>query len=150
MIFLLTASPNPVPSGFVVKNGSKSRSMMCGGMPLPESEICSVTSSPSGIQVQISAPQDIWSHLRAGNFLASIDLSGASPGTSERDVQVETSEPQIRVVEVLPARVQIRLEALGRKSVAVRPLLEGAPPFGFNYQPARITPGAVSVRLKSR
>lgn len=104
-----------------------------------------VTSAPATVQVQVNAPQDVWARLRATNFTAWVDLAGAAPGTVERDVQVETNEPQIRVAGVLPGRVQIRLEAVGRKSVSVRSVLEGALPFGFTYEPARITPSTVSV-----
>ena len=42
-------SPVPRPGSFVVKNGSKSRSRMSGGMPEPESPIVTRTPIPSGV-----------------------------------------------------------------------------------------------------
>src|SRR5690348_2783502 len=43
------------------------------------------------IKVRIAAPQESWRQLQVGSFRASVDLSGATPGLSQPDVQVEVS-----------------------------------------------------------
>jgi YbbR domain-containing protein len=100
---------------------------------------------PANVQVRVSAPADVWSRLRPNSFAAYVDLGGAAPGLVEREVRVETTEPQARVLEVTPDRVSVRLEAIARRQVPVRPVLEGALPFGFNYDPAQVTPNQVFV-----
>jgi YbbR domain-containing protein len=108
--------------------------------------VIQVMSPPGTVQVRVSAPLDVWSRLRASSFSAMVDLTGAGPGLAERDVLVETTEPQARVIEVLPPRVAVRLEAITEQQVPVRAIIEGQVPAGFTSDPADVKPNQVTVR----
>src|SRR5207302_3955224 len=55
------------------------------------------------IKVRIAAPQASWTQLAVGSFRASVDLSNATPGLTQADVQVEVSDPNVRVVDRVPS-----------------------------------------------
>jgi YbbR domain-containing protein len=117
------------------------------------------------IKVRIAAPQESWRQLQVGSFRASVDLSGASPGLSQPDVQVEVSDPNVRVLERIPAKVNVRVEELRTATVPIRVEQTGSLPFGYRLvgeptvQPTtvdvsgpasaveKVTMAAVSVRM---
>ncbi|HCU35915.1 MAG TPA: hypothetical protein DGT21_10820 [Armatimonadetes bacterium] len=61
MIFLLSASPSPMPVGFVVKNVLNTASMFSGGMPQPVSVTSMVTSpaAPARALMRTQPPSGI-------------------------------------------------------------------------------------------
>ena len=64
------------------------------------------------VRLRISAPSQSWRTLEPVSFRAKVDLADISPGLVQRDVQVEVSDPEVKVLEVMPARVSVRVEEL--------------------------------------
>ena len=87
----------------------------------------------SPVRVRVTAPGDMWSGLRAGQFKASVDLAEVGAGEQDVSVRVESSDARIKVVDVIPGRVLVRLEALKEQQVPVRVNIQELPPFGYGY-----------------
>ena len=96
------------------------------------------------VKVRIAVPQEAWSSLLPSSFRVSVDLAGAKPGLVQADVHVET-DPSVRVLEVTPAVVPVRIEDLRTISVPVRVDLTGSMPFGFRAGEAVASPPRVEV-----
>ena len=117
------------------------------------------------VQLSISAPAQSWRTLEPGSFRAQVDLSGVTPGLVQREVEVQVSDPEVKVLEVIPDKVSVRVEELRTVSVPVRVNQLGNVPFGYRVVgepvvvPAtvqisgpsssveRVTEAAVAVRL---
>jgi YbbR domain-containing protein len=98
------------------------------------------------IKLRIAAPQESWRTLEPGSFRAVVDLSDASAGLVQRDVQVEVSDPEVRVLEHIPSKVSVRIEENRRVALPVRVNQLGNIPFGFRLvgEPV-VTPATVEV-----
>ena len=77
----------------------------------------------------------------------SVSVSGAKPGPSVFEVDISQLEAQLprgaRIVSRSPAILEVNFEGRGRRSVRVRPDIEGEPPEGFllaavEAEPARV------------
>jgi YbbR domain-containing protein len=117
------------------------------------------------VQLSISAPTQSWRTLEPGSFRAQVDLSGVTPGLVLREVEVQVSDPEVKVLEVIPGKVSVRVEELRTVSVPVRVNQLGNVPFGYRVvgEPVvvpptvqvsgpssaveRVTEAAVAVRL---
>ncbi|MCL4532134.1 MAG: CdaR family protein [Actinobacteria bacterium] len=104
-----------------------------------------VMNTPEQVRFKIRAPKDRWSSLRASSFRASVDLSRAGPGIQAVPVVPEVSDPQIRVLEVIPSTVSLRLEELRERTVPVKVNLVGNVPFGYVYGTPKVDPQTVVV-----
>ena len=98
------------------------------------------------IKVRVAAPQTSWSQLGVGSFRATVDLSDAKPGLAQPEVQVDVADPNVRVIDRVPARINVRIEELRTRTVPVRVDQISSLPFGFRLagEPT-ITPPSVSV-----
>lgn len=83
------------------------------------------------IKVRIAAPQDSWRFLGASSFRATVDLTGAAPGLVQPDVQVEVVDPNVRVLQRIPSKVNVRIEEIKTATVPVKINQQGSPPFGY-------------------
>ncbi|MBI4299919.1 MAG: hypothetical protein HY677_02195, partial [Chloroflexi bacterium] len=97
------------------------------------------------VRVRVRAPEDVWGDLSASNFTATVDLSGQDAGTKRVPVNVRSRSKQVRVLNVLPDRVEVRLEALKRQTVPVKVNLLDSPPFGYTFETPQVTPEKVTV-----
>lgn len=97
------------------------------------------------VSIKIVAGATIWKSLGAGSFSASIDLTGAQEGTLEVPVKVTTNIEGVRVVEVEPSKVLVRLEKITQKEVPVTLLVEGKAAEGFVVGDWKIKPDRVEV-----
>ncbi len=99
------------------------------------------------VRLRISAPQESWRTIEAGvSFRAFVDLSEATAGLVQRNVQVEMSDPDVKVLEIVPAKVSVRIEELRTVTVPVRINQLGSVPFGFRVvgEPS-VSPPSVQV-----
>lgn len=96
------------------------------------------------VKVRVSVPQEAWASLSPSSFRVAVDLAGARPGQVQADVTVET-DPSIRILEVTPAKVGVRVEELRTITVPVQVNLAGSMPFGFRAGEAAVTPQQVAV-----
>lgn len=97
------------------------------------------------VVVRITAPSDLWDSLTEASFEASVDVSRARRGDTEGKVQVHGRDARVRILEVVPSQVLVRLDALKRQVVSVRVNLQQAPPPGFSYQDPVVDPPQVTV-----
>ncbi|HEU5315433.1 MAG TPA: CdaR family protein [Chloroflexota bacterium] len=97
------------------------------------------------VKVRVAAPQESWRFLEPSSFRVSVDLSSARPGLNQADVVVETPDPQVRTLEVMPAKLTVRVEELKTASIPVQVTLAGSMPFGFRAGDPIVSPSRVEV-----
>ncbi len=95
------------------------------------------------VRLKIRAPKDSWNNLRSSSFRAYVDLSHQGPGIQSVSVLAECSDPQVDVLEVVPATVSIRLEEIQERTVPVKVNLVGNVPFGYVYGTPKVDPEVV-------
>ena len=86
------------------------------------------------VRVKVSGPQEVWNRLRPASFRITADLSKAGVGVQEIAISGQVMDSQARVVEYIPPRVTIRLEAVKSKEVPVSINLIDSVPFGYVYK----------------
>ncbi len=95
-----------------------------------------VFGSIPSIRVRVTAPVDVWERMNVRDFVATVDLSGATVGTSDFLPTVTSTDNRIRVVNYAPQDIPIRLEVSESRVVPVRVEVTGNPPLGFVAEPA--------------
>lgn len=98
------------------------------------------------VQVRVSAPRDTWLSLRPSAVHAFVDLSKATPGGDHSyPVSVEPPDSRIRVLQVVPPQLSVRLDENIERSVPVRLTRAGNVPFGYEAGDAEVEPTMVAV-----
>jgi YbbR domain-containing protein len=94
------------------------------------------------VTVRIEAPPESWRTLKVSSFRATVDLTDARPGLLQPPVQVEVSDPDVRVLDRSPSKVTVRVEEVRTASVPVRLTQLGSVPFGFRVvgEPTLVPP----------
>jgi len=98
------------------------------------------------VRVRISSLPDTWVRLTAGSFKATADVSGARPGSQEVGVRVTPNDNQVRVLEVLPPRIPVTVEALNSRQVPVKVSLVGTAPLGISLGTPQSSLSRVTAR----
>jgi YbbR domain-containing protein len=109
---------------------------------LPESIPVQVRNQPEGttflpstfderVTLTIRAPRSTWRDLRVDKCTAWIDLEGRGPGDYEVPVQYNCTDPNIRILELQPATVPVRLKQEISRSVPVQLQLFGSSALGY-------------------
>lgn len=90
---------------------------------------------PSGfdeeVRLIVRAPLSAWRDLRADKCTAWIDLEGRGPGDYEVPVQYACTDLNIRVLELRPATVPVRLKEEISRTVPVQLQLYGSAALGY-------------------
>lgn len=97
------------------------------------------------VRVRITTPSDYFYRVRLSSFQARVDLGGATPGTRQYPVLVETTDRRVRLLSWDPEQVSLTVEPLTRKDVSVRITVDAAVPFGFAARDPRVAPDVVAV-----
>lgn len=97
------------------------------------------------VRVRITAPRDVWQRLSSASFDAYVDASKVGPGVQDLPVHVETSDSRVRIDEIQPSKVTLRLEDLVRKDVPVSVNVVGSVPLGYTSKPPRFSPEQVTI-----
>jgi len=102
---------------------------------------------PGSVEVAVSGPRALLSHLTAGDMAIAVNLDGAEAGvTSFKRVEESLSMPAgLVVTRVSPAYVDVKLERIRDKQVPVRVVVSGEPVAGFRLRRLRVTPTQVTV-----
>ncbi len=101
-------------------------------------------SNPS-VQVRLSAPREVWVSMRPSDIRATVDLSNANPGAGQYRVNVEVPNSRIRVLEIIPPRLTVRLDEQIERSIPVRLSRTGSVPFGYEAGEPEVDPTTVLV-----
>jgi len=97
------------------------------------------------VRVKVSAPQESWRFLEPSSFRVSVNLDQAGAGIVQPEVTVETPDPNVRVLEITPAKVSLRVEELRTVEVPVQVNQAGSTPFGFRIGDPLIVPPRVQI-----
>ncbi|HEX9435528.1 MAG TPA: CdaR family protein [Candidatus Limnocylindria bacterium] len=97
--------------------------------------------------VRLRGPEDAVRAIGQQQLRATLDVSTLAPGPDpqEAPIRVAISDDRVRIVEVIPATVQVRLERRVQRSLAVQSRLANEPPAGFQAAPATFRPQEVTV-----
>jgi YbbR domain-containing protein len=121
--FDLRAELDNQPSGLVVINDSSSRA----------------------VTARIQGPRDAMASLRPSSLRAYVDLAKSTPGADQYPVHIELPDPRLRVVDVTPSRLTVRLDQNVDRMVPVRLNRVGNVPFGYEAGDPEIDPTTVTV-----
>lgn len=110
-----------------------------------------ITNSPlQSVSIVISGDRRKISQITESGLVASIDLSDVPPGDRVINLTPENVKidlpPGIRLQEIQPARIAVRLEAVAEKEIPVRIETQGEPAAGFEVYDASAVPPKVRVR----
>jgi YbbR domain-containing protein len=97
------------------------------------------------VRIRVRAPESVWQDLDASSFRAYVDLQGLSVGLHEVPVRVQPAGNLVRVLQVSPSALSVRLDTRGEKTVPVRVNLFGNPPLGYSAGTVQVAPATVSV-----
>ena len=97
------------------------------------------------VRVRVRAPESVWEDLTAVDFRAYVDLQGLGVGLHEVPIRVEPAGNVVRILQVSPSALAIRLDTLAEKTVPVRIDVYGNPPLGYSARPVQIAPTQVTV-----
>lgn len=110
-----------------------------------------VTNAPQQeVDIEIIGDKRKVEQINRADLLASIDLTEVQPGDRVIPLTPETvfvALPQgVKLVEVQPSRIAVKLEAVEEKDVEVRVDTSGAPATGFEIYTTSVLPQKIRVR----
>ncbi|MBC7250317.1 MAG: hypothetical protein H5T62_08525 [Anaerolineae bacterium] len=97
------------------------------------------------VRVRIRAPRTSWDSLTAAKFEAKLDLTGLPPGRHDLPIEVTCADRAVRIIEVSPATMLVRLEPIISRQVPVEINVLGAPALGYSRRTQEVTPEQVKV-----
>lgn len=102
------------------------------------------------VDVTLEGSQGKLAEINARNLVARADVKHLKPGDrvarlSQQNVQMELPSG-VRIVQVMPRSVTLRLEPVVVREVEVEARFEGTPPEGFTRGAVQVNPGRVRVR----
>ena len=102
---------------------------------------------PGSVEVAVSGPRALLSHLAAGDLVIVVNLAGSEAGvTSYKRIEEGLNLPAgLTVTRVSPAYVDVKLERVRDKQVPVRLVLSGEPAAGYRVRSARVIPSRVKL-----
>lgn len=99
--------------------------------------------APPGVRVRVSGPRDTVGGIRSGAVRAYVDLRRGRSGIEEYRVSVELPDPRVRLIDVIPAEIPVRLEEIIERRVPVRVSRSGNVPFGYDAGAIQVEPSEV-------
>jgi YbbR domain-containing protein len=97
------------------------------------------------VRLTIRAPQSSWRDLRADKFTAWIDLQEREAGVYEVPVYAECIDDNVRIVELAPANVPVRLRTEVSRQVQVEVRVYGSAAQGYEMRDAITDPALVTI-----
>lgn len=106
-----------------------------------------VSMSPESVTANLSAPSSIWAQLRRdpSPIIVEVNLAGLDIGTHTVPAEVTVNLSPVRVIDVLPRNVTVRLDAYLELEVPITLDTIGIPAIGFEAEPARLDTTSVVV-----
>lgn len=121
-----------------------------GRIPVERPEVPAgfVLRAPLGdVGVRLRGPDEAIRSIGQQQLRATVDLGGLAPApdAQEAPVRVAVADQRVRVVEVVPATMPVRLERRAQRALAVQAKLANEPPAGYQAAPATFRPQEVTV-----
>ncbi|HEX4897551.1 MAG TPA: CdaR family protein [Candidatus Limnocylindrales bacterium] len=97
-------------------------------------------------EIRYLAPEDLGLRLDSTNFRATVDLSGVDPSKGRRsvDVEVESIDPRVQVVDFQPRQIVVELDTVISRTVPVRAVI-GPVPSGLDVGDPVVEDDVVTV-----
>ena len=112
----------------------------------PEMEV--VQAPVERVEVRLSGPRRVVSHLSQLGINVPLDLTGAAEG--ETTFELFTSDikvpERVTVTRVSPSSITLSLERTEKKIVGIRLPVEGKPAEGYRAEAVQITPGTMEIK----
>ncbi len=109
-----------------------------------------MTAPREDVEIEISGDKRQIDHLNRADLVATVDMTDRAPGehvVSLTPDSVFVALPQgVKVVEVAPSRIAVRLEAVEEKDLEVRAVSRGTPAAGFEVYSTSVLPPNIRVR----
>ncbi|MFA6493028.1 MAG: CdaR family protein [Patescibacteria group bacterium] len=102
-------------------------------------------SDTDSVSVKIVAAANLWRNLEPNSFSATVDVSSFSEGTYELPVKVTNNDTDVRIVEVSPQKIIVRLEKVTEKEIPIILQVEGKAASGLVVGDWKIKPERVKV-----
>lgn len=114
-----------------------------------------VTNTPiDQINLVVSGDSRRLAQIKERELFAYIDVSGVPPGDRVIPLTPETVvialPPGVRLDEIQPRSMAVRIETVEEKEVPVKPAISGELPDGYEIYSETVTPAKVNVRGPSR
>lgn len=102
---------------------------------------------PGAVEVMVSGPRALLSHLSSADMAIVVNLAGAEAGVTsiKRLGESLTLPTGLTMTRISPAYVDVKLERIREKAVPVRVVLGGEPAPGYRVRRLRIAPPQVTV-----
>jgi YbbR domain-containing protein len=97
------------------------------------------------VQVSFRAPRSVWDQLVPENIHARLDLTGKAEGEYSVPVRIQSDISPVLVETVEPAKVDILIDRLASRSMAVHVQLAGNLAPGFQAGTPAVSPESVTV-----
>lgn len=116
------------------------------------SQISLLSSSAKLVHVTLSAPRALLSEMTSESIFASHEIGEEAKTAGDYSFRLEPSEirvpnPQIRILQIEPAVIQVTLDELIVQKLPVRPNFTGEPSFGYQIieEEMQLDPNAILV-----
>lgn len=102
---------------------------------------------PGAVEVMVSGPRALLSHLSSADMAIVVNLAGAEAGVTsiKRLGESLTLPTGLTMTRISPAYVDVKLERIREKAVPVRVVLGGEPAPGYRVRRLRVAPPQVTV-----
>ena len=104
-----------------------------------------ITTPPPPVRLRVTAPQNVFSRLRPDSFTAQVDVSSAHAGDNDLPITVNTTDPEVRAVQPVPATVRLHLEEVREQVLPVRVNSTGQVPPGYQVGTPAVDPSRITV-----
>jgi YbbR domain-containing protein len=104
-----------------------------------------ITTPPPPVRLRVTAPQNVFSRLRADSFTAQVDVSGARAGDNDLPITVTSTDPEVRAVQADPSTVRLHLEEVREQVLPVRVNSTGQVPPGYQVGTPSVDPSRITV-----
>ena len=111
----------------------------------PAAGLVTIDSMPKTVRLRLLAPESSWLNLTPSKFKASLDLASFPAGLNDIPVQVEVSDPQIKIVGQDPLLVTVHLQPEQTISLPLKVMVMDGPPLGYISRTPAADPPAVTV-----
>ena len=108
-----------------------------------------VTNAGTGqVEVRVMGPPALLSTLDSGRLNVALDMEGVRPGNSTFRLNPDSFNlPRgVRITRVSPSVVNVRLDPVAVRSVAITVRFSGKPSVGYKVSRAAVNPDSVKVR----
>ncbi len=142
VLFAIASAQNAQPPEIVVP--------FDGRVPVERPEVPSgfvLRGQLGDVGVTLRGPQGVVDHMALADLHATLDLTGVDASQEPRDakVLVSVANDAVKVVDITPPTVSVRLERITSRMVAVQTRFANDPPQGSQSGQTSVSPGEVRV-----